>query len=88
VAYVLEATLRVIVAYHAAPSTTLIVSPLLATVVTAFCIVWTIRYARWATRRGEEIRAQRLAEKAAAGDKPEPNSLAGTPLVAPRDGAQ
>jgi intracellular septation protein A len=66
VAYVLEATLRVVVAYTATASTTLAVSPIVGIVVTVACVIWTVRYARWAAQRGAELRAQRKTREAAA----------------------
>ena len=68
IGYVAEAAVRVVIAYSLAPAVTLVVSPLLATVVTAALIVFTMRYARWAQRRGQALQARREAATGNSGE--------------------
>ncbi|MBD5633939.1 MAG: hypothetical protein IAI49_05615 [Candidatus Eremiobacteraeota bacterium] len=65
-AYVVEAAVRVVVVYHASPRTSTVLSPVLGIGVTAGCILFTIRYARWAAGRAATMRAEREARELGA----------------------
>ncbi len=65
VTYLVEAALRVVLAYALAPNLVALLSPMLALVTTLGLIAWTVLYTRHARRRGDEIRARLLAAEPA-----------------------